>query len=247
MTKRLHDLALPSLAAALALTLATPAARAGGINLSWDDCGAFGSAVKTSACLSNSGLSRLVGSAIAPVPMSQLVSQLSVVEIQTTAATLSDWWQMRSTGCRSSVLVASGNFGYEPLNCVDPWQGTAYWGIDYAPGYGGANRARLRTTCAVVEPVVADGVNEMYLWVAVIYNRKTVGVGSCAGCTDGACFIYTDQILTQPIGVGDYDINNPILRRHVVWQANGLDVPGGCDGMVPVKNNSWGAIKSLYR
>ena len=46
------------LALACSLTLAT-AARAGGINLSWNDCGTFGQNVETFACNTNVGVHTL--------------------------------------------------------------------------------------------------------------------------------------------------------------------------------------------
>jgi hypothetical protein len=66
-----------------ALTLAFSTAHAGGINLSWNDCGAFGVAEKNFACTTNVSVSALVVSAIAPVPMPQLMSAYTVIELAT--------------------------------------------------------------------------------------------------------------------------------------------------------------------
>jgi len=73
-----------------------------------------------------------------------------------------------------------------------------------------------------------------------------VGTGSCAGCTDGACIVFTSQKLTEPLGVGDYTITSPALRQYVTFQSGGA-LGGGCPAVVPTQNRTWGSVKSLYR
>ena len=70
---------------------------------------------------------------------------------------------------------------------------------------------------------------------------------SCAGCTDGACIVLNSIQLTQPIGVGDYTISNPILRNWVQWQGGATTITGGCPLATPTRSTTWGSVKSLYR
>jgi len=231
------------------LALTASMATAGGVNLSWTDCGAFGQASRTNACTNNGLKGTLYGSAIAPQPMPLLNGQTGVVDLQTTAAVLSPWWLMMPGGCvgRTTAASASMDFTADTGNCVDIWAGQASPGFNYNANYGGPNRVRMKATGAVASAVAADDVSEMYIFKISIGGARTVGAGVCAGCLDGACFVLNDQLLTQPIGVGDYHISNPILRQHVSWQASGASIPNGCPGGTPSKNATWGSVKALYR
>jgi len=231
------------------LALSASMATAGGVNLSWSNCGAFGLASVTSACTNNGLKGTLYGSAIAPAPIPLLNGQTGTVDLQTTAAALSAWWLMGAGGCRSTSFAVDMNFTAAPFDCADIWGGAASPGANYNANFGGPNRARLKATGAVASPVAADDVSEMYLWKMTILGQKTFGTGACVGCLDGACFVLNDQFLTQPLNSpgGDVHVNNPILRQHASWQASGASIPGGCPGGTPTKNATWGSVKSLYR
>jgi hypothetical protein len=231
------------------LALSASMATAGGVNLSWTDCGAFGQDSRTSACTNNAIKGALYGSAIAPTPINFLNGQTGTVDLQTTGASLSNWWQMGAGGCRVGAFTVSMDFTTDTGNCFDIWGGGASPGSNYAPGWCGPNRARLKATGAVASPLAADDATEMYLWKMSFLGSKTFGGTACVGCLDGACFVLNDQFLTQPLNSpgGDVHINNPLLRQHVSWQASGASIPGGCPGGTPTKNATWGSVKSLYR
>ena len=234
--------------ALLALTAGIASAQ-GGINLSWNDCGAAGTLNKTFACTSNtlSG-AIMVASAIAPVQMDQLNGQESVMLLQTNAPTLSPWWNLQSGGCRGTTAVSSSfDFTSGPFNCLDVWQGGASGGMSYDAAYGGPNKARLRTICAIPGSTAITGTDEYYFYKITLLGQKTVGTGACAGCTDGMCIVFTSLNLTEPAGVGDYLITNPILSQYITFQSGGAGVTGGCPGATPTHSTTWGSVKSLYR
>ena len=232
--------------ALLALT-AGIASAAGGINLSWNDCGAAGTASKTFACTSNTLTGAImVASAIAPVPMDQLNGEESEMLLQTNAAALSPWWHLETGGCRSA-LSASFDFTSGPFTCADVWTGNGAGGLSYDANYLGApNRARIRTIGAIPGSTAIDDVTEYYFFKVTLLGAKTTGTGACAGCTDGMCIVFTQLKLTQPLGVGDYTLTNPILRQHVTWQTGG-SLAGQCPAATPTQTRTWGSVKSLYR
>jgi 4-alpha-glucanotransferase len=120
--------------------------------------------------------------------------------------------------------------------------------VNFTPNWNGANRARIRTVCAIVGTTSIDHVSEYYVFRVSIANVSTTGTGSCEGCTDGACIVLNRIRLTQPSGVGDYTITTPLARAHVLWQAGGSQIGGlGCPGQLPVRKATWGAVKSMYR
>ena len=91
------------------------------------------------------------------------------------------------------------------------------------------------------------GTDEYYFFRVGISNARSTGNGSCAGCTDGACIVFNSIQVTQPAGVGDYTISNPLVRNFVQWQGGGGSVAGGCPASVPTRQQTWGSVKSLYR
>lgn len=230
--------------ALLALT-AGVASAAAGINLSWNDCGSFGGVQRNFACGNNSGANTMYASAIAPVPMDAFNGHAGVLDLQTNQAALSNWWLIGT--CRlASTMSADYNF-LSSSNCLDPWAGVAAGGISYTAGFGGLNRARIRTVCAISPSTAIDDVSEYYIAKVTFTNAKSFGNGSCGGCSDGACIVLNSIQLTQPLGAGDYTISSPILRNWVQWQGGATGITGGCPAATPTRNKTWGSVKSLYR
>jgi hypothetical protein len=219
---------------------------AGGVNLSWGDCGAFGTATKSFACDTNVGSNVLYVSAIPPVPMPQVNGMTAFIVLEINQAALSPWWSFQGAGCHTGGLVADYNFLAGPFNCQDLWTGQFSGGAGYTAAYTAANRGRIFMSGASASNKNLNGINEAYLARVSILNTKTVGTGSCAGCTNGACLYVQSVLLTQPIGVGDQTITTPLQRLMVGWQPAGTTVPP-CTAATPARNETWGAIKSIYR
>jgi hypothetical protein len=228
------------------LCLGVSMASAGGINLSWTDCGAFGAAQRNFACAANTGANTMVGSAISPVEIPEMVAMAAVLDLQTNQAALTPWWNF-DVGCRAGALTADYNFLSATGNCGDIWTGLATGGSNYISGFGSANRGRIRLVCAVAAPIAVDNVTENYYFKVTYTNTKTTGTGACAGCTDGACIVFNSIELDQQPGLGNTEISNPIDRQHILWQAGGAGVTGGCPAATPTRNSTWGSVKSLYR
>ena len=226
------------------LALTASVSFAGGVNLSWTDCGTFGTLQKNFACTSNNGVDAMVASAVAGQDMGQLNGHAAVIDLQTNQAALSAWWSVG--GCRlASAVSADFNF-LSGVNCLDPWAGQGAGGINYAPGFNAPNRARIRTVCAIPGNTAIDGVSEYYIVRVNVGHAKTTGNGSCAGCTDGVCIVLNSITLTQPLGVGDVTVSAPITRNYVQYQGGG-NIGGQCPAATPTRSATWGSVKSLYR
>ena len=239
-----------TLGVAASLMLVAAAANAQGINLSWNDCGATGSASKTFSCTTNTlaGAIMVASAQAGGAGLAQLNGQESVITLQTNQPTLSSWWQLASGGCRGTTAISSSfDFTGGPFTCVDAWAGGASGGMNSQPQFDGPNRERFRTVCAVPAPIAITGTDEYYFFKLTILGAKSTGTGACAGCDDGACIVFTSLLLTEPAGVGDLLINTPLVRQYVTWQAGGTSVSGGCPAATPTNNRTWGSVKSLYR
>ena len=234
----------------LVLTLLAASAvpsRAGGLNLSWSDCGIFGTSFRTFACNDNSRSFPIIASAIPSAPMTQLNGMRAVLHITTMELTPPSWWQLGTGGCRDGALSANFDFTSSTFNCLDVWGGQATGGLTYTAGMG-TEAATITLSCAVPAGVSVDDQTEMYLGAIVLNTTKTTGTGSCPGCTHPAC-IWLDSVrLMQPAGVGDQVITNWLNRGSVTWlnfvPLFSLSCPPGPD---PTRRSTWGGVKSLYR
>ena len=237
------------------LALTSTVASAAGVNFAWNACYGEGTGIqnKTFACGVNTGTNSAVGSFVAPAGVTALSGNEVVIDLQSAGTTLPAWWSFKNVGtCRTTSL--SVNFVANAANtvCVDDFSGAGAGGIGaYRIGYGGdPARARARIFIAIATPAPGpiDADVEYFVFNLLINNAKTVGTGACAGCTVPLCLVLNSIKLTQPIGVGDFTLSqaaNP-ASNYITWQA--LDFPLlGCGYVVPTRNATWGAVKSLYR
>ena len=230
----------------LLLALAGSPATSAGIDLSWDDCGAFGVPQKSFAC--NGGAARvvLVGSAIAGVALPKLVGQYSILELQSSTGTLSPWWQLSSGGCRGTTPSSiRADFDFTAGGgCADPWSGGALGGLNYEAGYGGGNKARIRTLCAIPGSTSISASEEYVFFRISISAARS---DACGGCADGACIVFDSLELDQVKGVGDYTFTTPLVRNAVQWQSgSGASAGSACAGAVVQTAKTWGGLKSMY-
>src|SRR5690349_8367018 len=104
--------------AAVSFASSAHAGTTGGINLSWGDCGSFGTQDKVSACTSNNGANIIVASLVASTGLDSVLAIVGVIDLTSAVDPLPSWWDMTNgTGCRP--ISASGLFGGFPAsgNC----------------------------------------------------------------------------------------------------------------------------------
>jgi hypothetical protein len=242
----------------VALVGAGPApCRAAGTCLAWTQCfGDGGVRARTFACNTNTGSHRLVASYVAPAGITQLSGNELTIDFDASAAFLPLWWQFRTSGtCRQNALGANPTADLAWTVCQDFWQGGAIAGVgSYDVGFDAPNHARLRIAVAVAPaqagPLVAG--DQYFSANVVISNIKTVGSGSCAGCTTPMCITLSsikltqsngsNVVLQQPAFPAGYP-GAPHFSHIVLWQAAG----GTSCFVVPTQSSSWGAVKNLFR
>jgi hypothetical protein len=239
------------LLAGLLVAASATLAAAQGMNLAINDCSIGGAvAAPANTCTSNSGVAMsMIGSAVAPAGMNQVVGIEAYIDGQTNQASLSPWWTL--DGCRNGALTFNFDFTISPTNCADFWAGAASGGGGISPIHTAPNRFQIKLIAATPteNPIAPD--LEYYLFRASISKAKTVGTGSCAGCTDAACLVMNRLVIAQPAGVGDVTITTPIVSNYVTYGGGavggGPNGGTGCPGATPSQNRTWGQVKSLYR
>ncbi len=211
-----------------------------GVNLSWDNCGAFGTLNKDFSCATNSAAFVLVPSVVTPFAMSP-TSMTSVIHLFFNDQ-VPDWWALQSAGCRvgalSSTPGAAGLAGCLDYFGIRPSSSVMSWNVRY--GGGVPNGYFLRLICWT-DPQYATqvpGGTEIYGGRILIDARKTVGVDSCSGCSLRGDLIYTNaSIESLEFPGGGWSTSREATRNYVWWQ----------NSLVPTVNTSWGSIKAMYR
>lgn len=236
----------------LSVVLAMPAlAQHGAAHLMWSDCASGGTNARTFACTTNSGTDALILSfqpANAADSIYRFETALTIGDLD--FSVLPDWWSfVPVTGCRRASLTSSASFTSVSGACEDPWMGRGFSLATVTPQYvNDAGVHQLRVNVVVDIPYSAavplDPATEYFAARLAINHQKTVGAGSCAGCAQSMCI---------SISTGaSYTVANPANpTRSPLWSDHGSSVVWNgitsCERFVPVRNATWGTIKSLYR
>jgi hypothetical protein len=231
------------------MVLCASAVRAGGINLTWGDgCWADNpQTVQTFACDTNTGSFSMTAS-FSPSYNQAMDNFTARVDVQTDAAALPDWWQICTTGgCRGGALTATAIVNPPGGNCVYAWpagQPDAFvsWGsaLCCCPGTIAPNRGIALANFGGTPSAVLHPGTEYYAFRLTIDAQKTTGVGACGGCSVPATIVLNEIVLDAfTIDRLTTPLSNTCLR----WQAAGTTP---CSA-TPVRNMTWGAIKSFYR
>lgn len=255
MNRWLRLFAAAATVAGLGLTASIASAGSGPvINFSWDNCtGDGGVADKTFGCTTNSGTNIAHGSYIAPAGVDTMAGNDIVIDLISNSNPLPPWWNFKNTGtCRATALSSTADFS-SATNCLDYWQGQAGGGLaSYFIGQGpvadpwvNPQRARMIIAWGVAASSqgAITGGQEYGSFQMRISNAKSTGTGSCAGCLDPVCIVLNEIRLSRPGGTRAVPITTPGVRNSITWQGGA----GANCAVVPVKNATWGQIKSLYR
>jgi hypothetical protein len=247
-------------ALSLALVVIASTAHAGpGINLRWNAClGDLGVLNKNFACNTNSGSDVLVCSFVPPVDILQASGQEITIDLVTEGASLPEWWAFKNVGtCRQAALAMNLAISPAAVNCTDWANGAGVGAIGaYKIGALTPNSARITAASAVAVEAIAflSAGTEYFSANFTINHSKTVGTGSCAGCTAGACIVFRADKVTTPVAIHDVLITgatNGTDSFFATWQGGTVTSIGGvtlpCPYPVPTRHSSWGALRSLYR
>jgi|SwirhirootsSR2_FD_contig_51_4425347_length_815_multi_9_in_0_out_0_1 hypothetical protein len=253
-----------SLLCGLLLALTAASASAAGVGLRWGACfGDAGPINKNFACNTNSGTNVLTCSFQTGEDILASSGQEVVIDIASAGATLPAWWAFKNAGtCRIGALGLNTVPTAGPV-CID-WavNGPATAGIGaYDIGARSPNTARIKIANAVQASALADifAGQEYFSMNVTITNQKTVGTGSCAGCTTPVCIVFNSIKLTTQVAANDRTVSGPMNGTDAdfaTWQGGaGITVPptpgnpggSGCGGATPTQNKTWSQVKSLYR
>lgn len=234
-----------------ALAMATGASAQ--VNLSWDDCGPAGGADKTFACNVNTGAPFAMVASCLTQDAPHFVAIEGYIDMIEANPTVLPWWEM--DGVNMPTACRPGNTGHSwsadflagPFSCVDFWAGAATGGGGVVNNYLGlgTNTQRFKGVFAIPAEQPMTPGDEIYAFKVNILRAKTVGTGSCAGCTDPVCFVLNRVVVIQPAGFGDFNLSGAIPggRDFVTWQGGA----GAPCATVPTQNRTWGQVKALYR
>ena len=230
----------------LLLACAPVLAHAVGVNLGWNEClGGGGVSNRVSACASNIGFNLLYGSFVPPAGLTKVASFEIVVDLLTQNPGFTPWWGIRGVGsCRIGLQVSSDMNGAP--GCSDYLRGLAGSGTTtFTKGFAGmSDRARIVTIFVMdsTQAIPMDPAREYYAVRYTILNVNTVGASACTGCDEPACLVLNSVKLVQSDGLPSVVLSGPVSNDVATWQGG---LPGNC-ALVPVRNRTWGSIKSLY-
>ena len=235
------------------LVLAAPMAMASGVNIAWGaECWGQLTApsnVLTFACGSNTAPASWKMTSSFMVDADFALGAVDVlVEGVSEAGALPDWWKRSATGdCNFSTgsYVISAAYAGSVGTCLDPFAGTGQGGGGY--GYLTPTQIQIEGIYGVADAVTVPAATEAFATTFTIKNVKTLGAGalSCAGCDVGMVFGLYDVILTSATGATHLTEAIPGGNQCLIWQHAFPGQP--CNPPVPVRNTTWGQVKSLYR
>ena len=247
----------------LALT-ASIASAAPGVNLRWTDCfGDLGAQNRVFACTSNGGSNVLVSSFELGADLAGVSGLEVVIDIATAGSPLPAWWGFKNAGtCRTGSLGVIGAPPGTAANCTD-WSGGLAQGTSvaaYQTGLAGPNTARILEVTAVPAGSGQDlaAATEYFAIQTTINNAKSVGTGSCAGCSSPACIVGSSILCATPPVAGqpsrDVKLSGPTdvtgTSNFALWQG-GVGVSSqrgtGCPAATPTRTKTWSSVKGLYR
>ena len=256
MTKLLPRFVIPVLMTSL---FAANVWAAPGILLAWNDCSTDGTADKANTCTANTGSQTLVASFIPPAGVNAYVGMNAVIDITSAGGPMPAWWDLANGGCRSNRVSGSADFTSAIGHCTDIFLGQASGGMSYSTTIdttGGhdtqasaplTNHARIKVIFAVPEGSAAalDASTEYYAFKCTVSNLQTFGGGSCAGCATAMCLVMNQLNIGQPAPIPDIPLTNTpggVAPPMITFQGGA----GASCASVPVRNKTWGQIKSLY-
>lgn len=102
------------------------------------------------------------------------------------------------------------------------------------------NRAEARGDFGGAVSATLHPGTEYYAFRITIDAQKTTGAGACGGCSVPATIVLNEIVLD---GNAIDRLTTPLSNTCLRWQAAGTTP---CSA-TPIRNTTWGAIKSFYR
>lgn len=234
---------LAPITAALLVLVASAAAAAPGVNLTWGaKCWKDGGTSNLDwACGTNTGTAAVLSLSFASAQdHGDFISASMDLEAMSESAGVPDWWRLATGECRGGSLTLVTDYTAVTTSCVDLWEGGGFG--DMGEYLGDGNRVHAVALWVADYPIPITGNVEYACAMFVVDAAKTTGSGSCAGCSTPLVWGAYQVELGFAYGGSSEVLMDAIENQCVTWQHSSL----GC-GTVPVHNTTWGAVKSLYR
>ena len=243
----------------LLVLLASNALAVGGVDINWGPgCWSDGTPINdlAFACNTNIGTATMTCSFATGGDRPLFVGIEADLEGRTESATVPDWWQLGVGQCRATAISTSENFLSAPqIGCVDVWADQAQGGLvsyDWGPLWGGNDRVHVQVAYAVPanKPIPLTADLEYYACQVQISYAMTVGAGSCTGCATPMNWKLCPVRVKQ--SDGSYEDLTEVLpggNQCLRWQHSVLPCSAALCPLVdlPVRNSTWGQLKSFYR
>ena len=232
------------------LAIGRAEAGTGLLHLTWNDCpgGVAAASNRDFSCATSTGSHTLVFAVETPAPVDSVLGLELVLDVQTQAAAVPDWWRAAPGDCRDGALVADGDLG--PGACEPLWNGKPAGGLasqTIGMPRGGPNQFRLVISLARPANQMTTLVPGTVYYAARLVVRNDL-TGVCGGCAVPACFVFNSATLKRPARPDGAPSADVVLdgsgggASHVTWQG-----PGAACETVPVRRSTWGSLKGLYR
>jgi len=239
---------------------APPAAGAPGLNFTWSPDGRCMRPLVTNqnfTCNANDATFIAVGSVEPSFSMTGFSGLEATINCQSEGP-LPDWWQsfnpgscrQTSASVRSTFVSGGGCYNLWSANTqggIGAWQ-TALYPPPMPPLAPAANHLVIKLVFIMATARSSLNASRVYeAFQLVVDTRRTVadpdsGVAACAGCGTGLTLTLDRVDLFGDDNIYD-TVSEEQISRCLTWQSSTAE----CWNAVPVRNTSWGAIKSFYR
>jgi len=214
------------------------------LDLSWDDC-ASGVSNKAFTCDSNVGVETIVVSFASTINFPKVVRVEVSMHVCFEDNILPDWWTvLRPSGCRWGALT--GTIAPPSVGCASIWD--AAGGVTLNLGEIDGTPTTLNGFRFVLDASIGDSSRALDIRAGQTYelmrmtldHTRTVGTGACGGCSIGAS-IGGDFVWL----FGATNLSNMGFSQtpSITWQV----ATTNCVAITPVRRQTWGALKALYR
>jgi len=222
----------------------------GTLGLRWDNClGDGGVQNQAFACDVNTGANVLVASFVPAAALQGVSGIESRIDITIAGTSVPPWWDLRNAGaCRQASLTSSAVENVAGPGCIE-WGSGSQIGLVAAYGTVSSNRRSVQFSAYLpVGTVDFEAGQEYFAYSLILNHQKTVGSGSCTGCSVGACL--TLQYIEFDLAPSGTIVSLNPTAANTNWLATWQSYPGGagaCEQTTAVTRSTWGALKQLYR
>jgi hypothetical protein len=241
---------------AAALTLAASAANAHSLFYAWNTCFHDGGASSVTFVCDDFNPSTSFATYQLDAAVSGVVAVSGVIDLSVNgAATLPSFWHMEGGGCNDGGVAIDDNrtpctnTGGLPTFPGSTGQNTDAFVTAYGAGFGGPNKARVLTSVNRASSNPANLTAAKHFAFKLNWNDDNAeeAGGSCQGCTAVVSQALNSILLESPFTSASGDaVAAVITSADPGSQPSTCINASNCD-VVPVKNRSWGQLKSLYR